>query len=324
MSENQVVTPNNDDLREVLFGGLPWYEALRESDPSTWGAWRTAKATEPAYWIPLLNAGFAFAVEHDLVDCYRIKFGGISLGDLRVDKAERERRTSTFPIWEIANELIVARYLEKVLEWKFLKHEPEGRGSRRGDWEFVTPSRRHVFVEVKSLQEAEARETGVYSRPDYGPRLRSVLKGAYAQLPDDGRATLIVLVGKELMRIPFGIMHGDLFQALYGRIQVRFRVMPYDPESVRVGPSFRDMFVHGTKHRRLGCVAGLAVGGIDVPVVRVYAIHNPYAYPAVKLVPDDLRNADQFVLDDDGHGQTVEATGRSDAWSRMAPASSPA
>jgi hypothetical protein len=315
------VTPS-DDLREVLFGGLVWYEALSEAETSTWGAWRTAKGTEAACWIPLLNAGFAFAAEHDLVDRYRIKFAGISLGDLRLDKAERERRVSTFPIWEIANELIVARYLEKVLEWTFREHEPEGRGSRRGDWEFVTRSGRHVFVEVKSLQEAEPRDTGVYSRPDYGPRLRSVLKGAYAQLPDDGRATLVVLVGKELMRIPFGIMHGDLFQALYGRIQVRFRVMPYDPTSVRMGPSFRDMFVHGTKHRRLGCVAGLAAVGIDVPAVRAYAIHNPYAYPAVKLLPEDLRNADQFVIDDDGYGQTVDGIDRNDVWPRMARASS--
>ena len=306
------------DLRSLVFGGLSWYDALDESNPSTWPAWRVAKSNEQAWWAALLNSAFAFAQDHSLVETYRAKFGGISLSELRLEKADREARTSTFPIWQIANELIVARYLERVLGWRYESHEPPGRALRRGDWQFRTSNGRRVFVEVKSLRERERLGTGVFNRPSYSGRLRGVLKEAYAQLPDDGRATLVVLVGNELLRIPFGVMHGDLFQALYGQMQVTFNVMPYDPTSLRMGPSFREMFVHGAKHRRLAWAAGLAVAGFELPGLRFYAIENPYADPAVHIERRAFGNVERFVVDEDGRGQLDEGLHPKEVWPLMA------
>ena len=306
------------DLRSLLFGGLSWYDALHESHHSTWPAWRIAKSNEPAWWTALLNSAFAFAQDHSLVETYRARFSGISLSELRLEKADRESRTSTFPIWRIANELVVARYLERVLGWRYECHEPPGRALRRGDWQFLTPSGRLVFVEVKSLRERERLGTGVFNRPSYGERLRGVLKEAYAQLPDDGRATLVVLVGNELLRIPFGVMHGDLFQALYGRMQVTFNVLPYDPTSVRMGPSFRDMFVHGAKHRRLAWAAGFAVSGFELPGLRFYAIQNPYADPAVHIERSAFSKVEQFIVDEGGHGHLDAGLHPKDVWPLMA------
>ncbi len=305
------------DLRSLLFGGLAWYEALDEGDDATWPTWRIAKSHEPAWWKALLNSAFGFAQDHTLVERYRARFSGISRSELRLEKAQRESRTSTFPIWEVANELVVARYLERVLGWRYESHEPPGRGLRRGDWQFLTPSDQRVFVEVKSLREPERHGTGVFNRPSYSARLRGVLKEAYAQLPDDGRATLVVLVGSEVLRIPFGIMHGDLFQALYGRMQVTFNLMPYDSASVRMGPSFRDMFVHGTKHRRLAWAAGLAVSGLDLPDLGFYGIQNPYADPTVRIERQAFPNVDRFVVEESGHGHIENGLHPDEVWQLM-------
>ena len=142
------------DLRPEFFGGLEWYENLSppSGEPS---AWRMAKGAEPNIWADILNASLAFAVEHDFVEVYRQRFGGISPKDLQHEHARREGRTCVFPIWEVANELLVARYLERVFGWRFDQHEPAGRGSRKGDWQFVTLQGRIVFIEVKSVREPE-------------------------------------------------------------------------------------------------------------------------------------------------------------------------
>lgn len=152
--------------------------------------------------------------------------------------------------------------------------------------------------------------------------MRSVLKGAYAQLPDDGRATLVVMVGQELTRIPFGIMHGDIFQALYGQMQVTFNVMPYDPSSVRMGPSFREMFIHGSKHRRLGWVAGLAVTGMDDPALSMYSIQNPFSNESVSMPGSDYVGINRFVVDREGHGEALATECLTSLGERVAPPAS--
>lgn len=302
------------DLRPSYFGGLDWYEGLREprskQDEPT--AWYCAKDAVDDWYVLQLNAGLAFADEHGLHERYRKLFAGIRPPDLLPTRAKAERRTVSFPIWEIANELIVGRYLERVIGWQYREHEPRGRQQHRGDWEFESPRGRRVFVEVKSLQEPDGYPGGVFNRSTCDPRIRDVLAGAYKQLPEDDRATLVILVGQELVRVPAGIMHGDIFQSLFGKMQVTFRVMPYDPESLRMSPSFRDMFTHGTKHRRLGAVAGLDRGHLAF-----YAIHNPYAHKEVRTNPDDFPSATQFIVDDNGRGEIVKGISRDEAWERF-------
>ena len=307
------------DLRPLLFGGLPNFDSLSASDDSLWPVWRVTRSDECAWWIGALSAAAAFAEEHGLLETYRAKFAAIPVSELRTDKAEAAHRSSVFPVWEIANELIVGRLLNRLLGWKLQVHEPTGRGSRRGDWQFLAPSGREVFVEVKSLAESEHFGTGVANVPSRAPRLRSVLKGAYSQLPDDGRGTLVVVVGRELLRLPFGLMHGDLFQALFGQIQVTFKVMPYDPGSVRVGPSFREMFIHGSKHRRLAWVAGLVVSGMDEPALRLYAIQNPYADHKVQVESSELPSIEKFIVESDGRGELVRGFAPYDIWARVTP-----
>src|SRR5262249_34233219 len=147
----------------------PWYAELRAKGPrNLWPAWRVTRSREPAWWKGALEVAGRFAIEHDLLDVYRSRFAGIPLNDLTTDRANREFRMSTSPIWEIANELIVARYLERVLRWRYTAHEPPGDKDRRGDWQFETPSGRPVFVEVKSVQEVESWPDGVYMvSPNY-------------------------------------------------------------------------------------------------------------------------------------------------------------
>lgn len=311
------------DLRPLLFSASAWYEALStsgslEEADSNWPAWRVTVSNEEAWWYQLLNVAAAFARDHHLLDRYQKKFAGISLNELSRETARIRGRSELFPVWEITNELIVGRYLERVVGWQYCSHEPKGRQQHRGDWEFTDLSGKQVFVEVKSLAEPEPGAVGVYSRPSFAHRLRTVLKGAYRQLPDDGRSTLVVVVGRDITRIPFGVMHGDLFQALYGQMQINFRVMPYDPESVRVGPSFREMFVHGTKHRRLGAVAGLAVSGDESPSLRFYSIQNPYANTSVKLDARAFADTTTFVVDEHGHGKEFHGIGPEEVWHRIA------
>jgi hypothetical protein len=61
-------------------------------------------------------------------------------------------------------------------------------------------------------------------------------------------------------------------------MQITFTVLPeYDPESVKLGPLFHDMFVQHGKHRRIGWAAGLIIRGLGQPGLRFYGIQNPYA-----------------------------------------------
>ena len=308
-----------DDLRLLLFEDCAWYRDLDQDTKDLWVAWRITKSDEPAWWRELLIVAAAFARDHDLLSEYRRRFAGISAQALSDTAGKTLNRSSVSPIWEIANELIVGRYLEKVLGWIFRAHEPEGYRGRKGEWQFESPSGREVFVEVKSLVEREFGGAGVYSRGIQSRRLTSVLKGAYKQLPRDGRSTLVVIVGSgEILRIPFGITHGDLFQTLYGATQITFNVMPYVAGSEKMGPSFYDMFAHAGKHRRLGCVAGLKVGGLDTPGLGFYAIHNPFAAESARLTPQDFDDARQFWVDSEGLGLERPGENLTVHWARMA------
>lgn len=307
------------DLRPLFFGRLDWYESLLppSNKPS---AWWIAKEADPNVWVDILNAALTFAVEHGLADVYRRRFAGISPQDLRHERAQREGRTCSFPIWEIANELLVARYLERVFGWRFDQHEPTGRRDRKGDWQFVTARGRVVFIEVKSVREPEI--TGGVFSANFTPKLRAAVARAYAQLPLDHRGVLVVLVGGPLtLDLPArNPQLSWLFGALFGQFQITFQVLPFDPATVRGGPSFRDMTVHASKHRRIGCVAALRPGGMDVPGFGFYAIHNPYAHEEVKLLPQDFGSALQFVVDAQGRGAWVGEP-HPDVWVAMRPGS---
>ena len=307
-----------DDLRPLLFDETSWFAELEESTNDYWVVWRVTKSQEPAWWKELLIAAAAFAQDHDLLPEYRRRFAGIPVRALSDSAADTERRQAVAPIWQIANELTVALYLERALGWTLESHEPAGFRHRIGDWQFRTGGGKPVFVEVKSLVEPELPGSGVFSRGIASDRLTSVLKGAYKQLPRDDRATLVVVVGFGLiLEISHGIMHGDLFQTLFGRIQITFNVLPYVPGSERMGPSFQEMFAHAGKHRRLGCVAGLRIGGSDAPGLGFYAIHNPFADASVQLRREDLAHCRQFWVNDDGFGEELDGRQPRENWERI-------
>jgi len=309
------------DLRPLLFQDAAWFADLQETTPDRWVVWRVTTSLEPAWWKELLNAAASFARDHSLLDVYRRRFAGIPDGDLRDSAASLHRRPATAPIWEIANELIVGAYLERALKWTFREHEPDGFRRRVGDWGYVAPSGRDVFVEVKSVLEPEIVGNQVFSRGIASRRLTAVLKGAYHQLPDDGRSTLVVVVGNGLiLQVSHGIMFGDLFQTLYGQMQITFQVLPYVEGSERMGPAFREMFAHATKHRRLGCVAGLPFGGLDLPGLGFYAIHNPFAEDDVKLGREDFHETRRFWVDEDGNGEELPGISPAEAWRRICAA----
>ena len=205
-----------------------------------------------------------------------------------------------------------------MLGWGFETYEPRGWRSGLGDWQFRTEAARQVFVEVKSLQEPmEPEGEGIYGgrRSDYRPQLRQAMRRAYRQLPNDGRATLVVLVGTDSLSLPSGnIFAGDLFETLFGKIQISFSVMPFRPESMRMGPSLRHMFVHHKKNSRLGCVAGLRIGGSSP---HFYSIANPFAQPTVQLAEDALRRGDRFIVSSDQGDCFLPGLGPSEVWALM-------
>lgn len=267
----------------------------------------------------MLSAAAAFARDHDLVDVYRARFRGIEPQDLLPERAAAKRRTISSPIWVIAHELVVARFLERVLGWTYVCHEPVGHQGRRGDWEFRTSSDRRVFVEVKTLEEPERHDTsGVYSRSVNDSQIRDVVKGAYQQLPDDDRATLVVLAGRgDTLSVSHGILFSDIGQTMFGRFQVRFTPMSDNP-NYRAGPSLRDRMVHGTKHRRIGCVAGLWIAASGIPLIRFYAIDNPDAHPGKRLPECDLIGALRFMVDERGGGEQKSGVALEEVWALMA------
>jgi hypothetical protein len=202
--------------------------------------------------------------------------------------------------------------------WDFETYEPPGFRGRFGDWQFSPAAGRSVFVEVKTLVEPESYSTGVFSRGIASERLTGVLRRAYRQLPRDDRGTLVVVVGAGLiLGVSHGIMHGDLFQTLFGRMQVTFKVLPYVPGSEKMAPSFREMFAHAGKHRRLGCVAGLNVGGHETPGLGFYAIHNPFADQAVRLKRADFPAVRQFWVGRDGIGEEIDGLHPHSHWERI-------
>lgn len=297
-------------MREKYFGGAVWYETLTSTDP----AWQVAKLPDREPWVDLLNAGLDFATRHGLEGPFRERFRGIVAGDMTPERAKAEGRLAYFPIWEVANELIVAVYCERALGWRFVAHEPNGRGERLGDWEFEMPSGTPVFVEVKSIQEAPwVNFSGVFARGSYAQRLRGVLARAYKQLPDD-RPTLVVLVGDWTLEWSHGIRYSDLFEAMFGRFEVRMTVMTEDPQITYAGPSFREMLVHGTKHRRIGMVAGLVVRyGFEAPGLGFYAIDNPYAYETQRIADSDIAGATRFMVSG-ASGCDIEGIAPASAW----------
>ena len=304
------------DHRPSLFAGARWYEELAEPARDVPSAWHCTKS-EMNWAAQLLSVAADYAHERGLLDIYRARLAGISAVELTPERAKANSRSVSSPIWVILHELIVACYLERVLGWKFDKHEPAGYKSSRGDWQLTTQSGESIFVEVKTAEEAEFYgESGVFSRGVRYKQVRNILKGAYRQLPDDPRSTLVVVVGRDTLEIPFGIMLGDLFQTLFGAYQLRFRPFEEDAPG-SAGPSFHDMLVHGTKHRRLGCVAGMNLSGLEIPRLGFYAIDNPYAEGGKRIREESFTDARRFFIDRSGHGEDRNGLSHCDAWERM-------
>ncbi len=303
----------------MLFDGLDWYQSLPAPENGGSYVWYVVKGPLDDLWARLLNAALRFAADHDLIEVYRKKFAGVSLSDFQPSRAKKERRSQAFPIWRIANELLVARYLERVLNWKFTTHEPKGAADFVGDWQFAAPSGKAVFVEVESPGEPDpAPSSGAYSEAIPTGRVQRLLKEAYRQLPDDDRATFVVLVGgRTLWTAPYAPLIGAVPSALFGSYGVTVRVLPYDPNSVREGPSFHNMFVHADKNRGLGCVGALRPAGLDDPTLAFYAIHNPSARQGAILDAADLGVVWQFVVNASGEGRFVGEDDPDEAWRRV-------
>lgn len=308
-------------IRERMYEGLDWYNLLKppgEHDDAS--AWRFAKDARPEWWTCLSRAALRFAERHGLWEAYRKRFAGIRPVDLSPARAASENRRTDFPIWEVLSELVVGAYLEAVLGWRMTGHEPRGNGERLGDFEFATPSGRVVFVEVKTIQEARTRTAGftsVYAVSSQAPRLRSVIARAYRQLPDDGRANVVVVVGHEMLNGAGGLVHSDLFAALFGQFVINVRVNVPSPHVTYAGPSFRDMLIHHTKRRRLSTAVGLIVSGLFAPAPLLYAIHNPFAHDTVRLISADFGSSLQFCWHSD-HGAEEGTPDAPAAWEAIA------
>jgi len=307
-------------IRHAYFQGMPWYDNLdKPKDPSVSSAWFAAKRQDRTWYVDLLESALEFGDSVGLRDQYRERFAVIAPADLTPVRAQAEGRKVSGPLWEIASELIAGRYLNRVCGWKLLDHEPPGNKECLGDWEFEAPNRRTVFVEVKFLQEPEAVPTNAMAPwPDYRPKIRSALARAYRQLPDDGRGTLVVIVGEQATEIPAGIMTGDIFEALFGKTQVRFTIE--DPDSMTIGPAFHDMFVQTAKHRRIGAVAGLGLRGFVNPDFQAHAVHNPYSYEGVRLSTAQFAPLHQFHVDSEGRAIFTSGENRDQIWDRFAAA----
>ena len=307
------------DLRPLLFDGCAWYQNLAPSDDALPSAWYSTRGEDE--WAGLLlSSAAAFAQRHGLVEVFRKRFEGIHARELSPTRAASMERMVTAPILAIAHELVVACFLEKVMDWSFDKHEPLGYKGARGDWEFITPSGRSVFVEVKTIEEPEFTERNGFINPEPElARIRSTVRHAYPQLPDDHRCTLVVLVGREIMGLVGGILFSNLFQAMFGRFEVRFK--PFQPDrEFSGGPSMHNMLVHTTKHRRVGCAAGMHIVGTDVPHVLFYAVDNPYANPEKRIPHDDLANANRFLAYPAG-GTEARGLRMYEVWERMSDCS---
>jgi hypothetical protein len=77
------------------------------------------------------------------------------------------------------------------------------------------------------------------------------------------------------------------------------------------------MAVHATKHRRLGCVAGLSIRGFDVPNLQFYPIENAYASEDVRVRVEDLSDALRFVVDESRQGNVQVGQTEHELWARM-------
>ena len=297
-----------------MFSDLPWYEGIHapsaQGEPS---AWYLAKDPDPEWNVCVLRAALKYAESKSLWSEYRDRFGKIRLVELSPERARAENRDVDFPIWELATEIFVAAYLEHFLGWTFDSHEPPGHRKRLGDWQFREPSGSLVFVEVKTLCEPPWRASSGFRRSN-APRLQNLLARAYHQLPDDGRATLVVVVGYDFIRLPPGpLLAGDLGTALFGEFVVRFPVMVPDSRITYAGPSFHNMLLGHAKHRRLGVVAGFVMSGRLAPAPTLYALHNPFANDEVRVPAAAFGDCLQFVWPDEG-GHTVGRVNPAAAW----------
>ncbi len=290
----------------MFFGGFKWYDCLDEPAADEPSAWGVVKGDPSELYARLLNAALGFARSHGLSATYRPRFGGLRSGDLTLNHAKRAGQTPSFPVWTIANELLAARYLERVLGWQLRKHEPGGRDTHRGEWEFNARHGGRVFVEVKSMREPlHVDRQGVSTATnDYTGRVSAAVGRAYRQLPTAEAATLVVLVGRSpLALVPGAPFLGDVVSAMFGRFQVSMNVMPYDPSSVKAGPSQREMFVQPKKNRKLGAVSALIPGGADEPALAFYTVHNPFANPSARLPSESLGSGKQLAFDERLNGR---------------------
>lgn len=306
------------DIRYRMFSGIPWFDNLRKPQSlDEESAWYLLKDRDPEWYVCLLKVALRYAEERDVWSHYQARFQKISAKEFLPARIAADNRTAAFPIWEIASELVVAAYLEHVLGWRLKAHEPSGRGNAKGDWEFTTRTGRIVFVEVKTVREPPFRPSNnVFSRGSYANRLTETLKRAYIQLPDDGRATLVVLVGDQYLRPSWGIVQTDLFAALFGQFILQFPINSQRPKVSYAGPSFREMFLGRQKNRRLGAVAGLAIRGLFEPGLLFYGVHNPFAKRTVRLNQRALAAAWRVAWRG-GSGRVIGKPNAPTAWAKM-------
>jgi hypothetical protein len=72
-----------------------------------------------------------------------------------------------------------------------------------------------------------------------------VIPAVHAGIPWAREVNPGVVEGNGLiLQVSHGIMFGDLFQTLYGQMQITFQVLPRVEGSERMGPASREMFVH--------------------------------------------------------------------------------
>lgn len=308
--------PELDDHRAEFWSGSEWFDSLDEPRDGISSAWWLAKGDRSSWFAVVANLGLAYCLRRGLRDHFRRRFQSIPAKDVSHARAHAERRSASFPIWEILSELVAAAFVEGALGWRYASHEPPGHQMARGDWEFVTHEGCSVFIEVKTLGEwVHGEWVGI--RPSYSSRLSAVLKRAYRQLPRD-RPTLVIIVGtnSEILRMPFGLLHSDLFEAFFGRTIVRMKFDGVQATDPSMGPSFRNMFVQRQKHSRLGAAIALNLRGLEAPRPEFYGITNPFARPESALPSLALSPLTRFVVEG-SEGRIVQGAEPEALWNRI-------
>lgn len=296
------------DLRPQLFSGMCWYDSLEPPLAGERSAWFQFKAPMDADEVftcrpsrELLNDVLQYTQLRCVWEHYDQRLHGVSAKSLTPEEADSQGKSVTAPLWEVLNEPFAALFLERVLGWSYIEHEPPGKDRRRGDWMMATESGDTVFVEVKTTSEAP-RGAGAF---DYESQVWNAVDGAHRQV---SRATATLVVVCDDVGVDFSDIadQDELFspfvKVLFGEEVIAIPVGPGVEQDAITFP-FRPRARWFGSLLHVGAVMHLGrqireLGTIDARC-RVYP--NPAAQQHARILASDFGNMKtvQVELDDD-------------------------